>query len=417
MPQIPQDKSPDATFSLAKYGNEFILKKCRRYESDIFQTRLMFHKAICMRGKEAAEKFYDTNLFKREGVAPNMVKATLFGSGGIQGLDGNAHRRRKQMFMSLMSSDGIQDLVDLTEKQWNNFAHKWEEMKNVVLLHEVQMLICRAVCEWTGISLKDDEVKQRTDDLAALIEGPVSLGMRHWKARQARKKSERWIAELVRKVRTGKKDTPEGNALHTVSTHTDLQNNLLDEQTAAVELINILRPTIAVSRFITFAALAIHNYPESKSKLRKGDKKDEYLTWFVQEVRRFYPFFPFVAAKVRKDFEWNDYQFKRGTLVLLDLYGTNRHPELWENPEIFQPERFRDRDDNPFNFIPQGGGSYDSNHRCPGEWITIALMKSGVYYLVNSIEYDVPEQDLSVDLSRIPALPKSRFVINNVRQR
>ncbi|MBD3244078.1 MAG: hypothetical protein GF331_26030 [Chitinivibrionales bacterium] len=29
--------------------------------------------------------------------------------------------------------------------------------------------------------------------------------------------------------------------------------------------------------------------------------------------------------------------------------------------------------------------------------------------------YDIPEQDLSVSLSRIPAEPKSRFVIANVR--
>jgi hypothetical protein len=51
---------------------------------------------------------------------------------------------------------------------------------------------------------------------------------------------------------------------------------------------------------------------------------------FVQEVRRFYPFFPFVAAVVKKDFTWKGFEFKEGTLTFLDLYGTNHDPEVWE---------------------------------------------------------------------------------------
>src|SRR3546814_10555834 len=59
----------------------------------------------------------------------------------------------------------------------------------------------------------------------------------------------------------------------------------------------------------------------------------------------------------------------------LDLHGTNRDRRSWDAPEEFRPERFRRWDGSPFNFIPQGGGSHDLNHRCPGEWITIELMK------------------------------------------
>ena len=38
-------------------------------------------------------------------------------------------------------------------------------------------------------------------------------------------------------------------------------------------------------------------------------------------------------------------------------------------------------------------------------------MKSMLKVLVREIDYDVPEQDMSVDLSRLPALPKSGFLI------
>src|SRR3546814_3503026 len=78
-------------------------------------------------------------------------------------------------------------------------------------------------------------------------------------------------------------------------------------------------------------------------------------------------------ARTRHKFEWNGHRFPGGRQVMLDLYGTNRDPRTWDAPEEFRPERFRRWDGNPFNFIPQGGGNHDLNHRCPGEWITIEL--------------------------------------------
>jgi fatty-acid peroxygenase len=78
------------------------------------------------------------------------------------------------------------------------------------------------------------------------------------------------------------------------------------------------------------------------------------------------------------------------------------------------PERFRHWNESSFNFIPQGGGDYDTSHRCAGEWITIELMKTIVRLLTTGMRYDVPEQDLRIALSRMPAIPASGFLINNV---
>jgi fatty-acid peroxygenase len=43
-------------------------------------------------------------------------------------------------------------------------------------------------------------------------------------------------------------------------------------------------------------------------------------------------------------------------------------------------------------------------------------MKTAVQLLLESMTYQVPEQDLSVDLSRIPALPRSGFVMARPRR-
>lgn len=71
--------------------------------------------------------------------------------------------------------------------------------------------------------------------------------------------------------------------------------------------------------------------------------------------------------------------------------------------------------ESAFNFIPQGGGDHYQGHRCPGEWITLELLKAASCLLTRAMRYDVPEQDLRVDLSRMPAIPESGFVIRNVQ--
>lgn len=90
---------------------------------------------------------------------------------------------------------------------------------------------------------------------------------------------------------------------------------------AAIELINVLRPIVAISYFLVFSALALHEHPKYKEWLRSGNSREREM--FVQEVRRYYPFGPFLGALVKKDFVWNNCEFKKGTSVLLDLYGTN----------------------------------------------------------------------------------------------
>lgn len=103
--------------------------------------------------------------------------------------------------------------------------------------------------------------------------------------------------------------------------------------------------------------------------------------------------------------------------MLLDIYGTNHDRRIWQEPQAFQPERFRDWDGSAFTLIPQGGGEdHTTTHRCAGEWLTIALMERSVRLLTTAMCYEVPPQDLHISLSRMPAIPRSQFVIRNVRR-
>ncbi|USK62472.1 cytochrome P450 [Peribacillus asahii] len=412
--QIPHDKSLDNSLALMREGYLFIGNRVDRYQSDLFEARLLGQKVICMSGEEAAKVFYDPERFQKNGAVPKRVQKTLFGVGAIQTMDGEAHIRRKLLFMSLMTPPHQKRLAELAMEQWQASISKWEGAEKVVLFDEAKNILCRIACHWAGVPLEESEVKERADDFSAMVDAFGAVGPRHWKGRRARTRAEEWIRGIIEDVRTGKLKAEEGSALYSMAFHRELDGNQLDSQMAAVELINILRPIVAIATFITFTALALHEHPECKEKLHSDNSND--LEMFVQEVRRYYPFGPFLGARVRKDFIWNQCEFKEGMLVLLDVYGTNHDSRLWENPNEFQPERFKEWS-GLFDFIPQGGGNPTLGHRCPGEGITVEVMKASLDFLVNKIEFDVPDQDLSYSLVKMPTLPESGFVMSNIRRK
>ncbi|MBW3632197.1 MAG: cytochrome P450 [Chloroflexi bacterium] len=414
MPAIPSDPNPDSSLALLADGYTFMAKRRRRLGSDIFVTRLMLRKATCIVGDEAAEFFYGGDRFTRQGAMPPTTVRLLQDKGSVQQLDGLAHRHRKLMFMSFMTPGSIQKLVDAMVDQWNSRIPTWESMDEVVLHHEVQEVLCRAVCTWAGIPLSEQSAKKRTREFTTMVDGSGTVFPQTVWGLLLRARNLRWAEGVISKIRSGHPRVPAGSPAHVIAWHRDLDGELLDTKIAAIELVNLLRPTVAVDRFVTFAALALHEHPECREQIVGGD--GDALEHFVQEVRRYYPFFPFMGGRAMGEFSWRGHHLPRGSWVILDAYGTNHDPRIWDDPNLFRPERFRHWDGSAFNFIPQGGGDFATGHRCPGEWAAIELMKGAVRQLTTAMEYEVPLQDLSIDLSRMPAIPKSRFVIGNVRQ-
>lgn len=190
--QIPRDRALDSTLGLLADGYTFISKRCRSHGSDVFETRLMLQKVVCMQGEEAAEVFYAPERFTRKGAVPTPTLKLLQDRGSVQLLDGAAHRSRKRMFMSMMDARAIRRLADLSADVWDARLGTWAAMDKVVLLGEVQAILCRAVCEWAGLPLGEAEVGRRTREFAAMIDGAGAIGPRNWRGMVLRARSERW---------------------------------------------------------------------------------------------------------------------------------------------------------------------------------------------------------------------------------
>lgn len=404
---IPRDGAWDSTLALRREGYRFISRRCKRLRTELFETHLLCQPVVCMTGADAARLFYDPERFQRSGAAPARLRKTLFGEGGVQGLDGKAHLHRKAMFMSLMTPAAMVRLDTLAVAAWDRAIDTWAGQKPIVLRDGAAQVLCRAVCDWAGVPLAEDALPGFTHRLLQLIESPSRLGFAHWRGRRARRQLERYCAGLVQQLRDGQLDPGQGTALEVIAHHREAgDGRLLPAGVAAVELLNVLRPTVAIAHYVVMIALALHRFPLAGRGL-----DDEGRVRFVQEVRRYYPFFPAAMAVVAKTFLWRGYRFVRGRRVLLDLYGTNHDPRLWRDPERFYPDRLLDLEIDPYSMIPQGGGDHWQHHRCAGEWLTVNMMTLALRVLTQRMRYQVPVQDLTLRCNRMPALPASGFII------
>ncbi|MEU6990963.1 cytochrome P450 [Streptomyces sp. NPDC046465] len=399
----------DSTLALMTQGYTWLPDRRRRSRGKPVQSRLMGKKAVALHGPEAVRFFYDENHVERHGALPGPILDTLFGRGAVHTLDGREHRVRKALFMfPLKDRDGLKSLAEHLGAEWDLAHQRWAGRDQVVFFDEAGLLLTRAVCAWSGIALDDVETEEMARDLVAMVDGFASPGPRHLRARRARSRQEERLSQLVEKVREGSEEAPADSVLEAVATHRDAEGKPLDAHTAAVEVLNVLRPTVAVSWFLTFAGHALHRWPEHRKLLADGDAA--YARAFAHEVRRFYPFAPFVGGLAAADLLWDGQDIPVGTMVLLDLYGQNHDPELWPKPYTFDPGRFVGREPDRDELVPQGGGDPTTNHRCPGEDVTLTVLETLVPRLA-ALRYDVPDQDLSIPLRRIPTAPRSGFVM------
>lgn len=415
--EIPRDTTRgDATLSLLREGYAFIPQRMKRLDTNIFRTRLMLRDTLCLSGPAAAELFYGSGMLTRVGAMPQTVLRLLQDKESVQQLDGEEHRHRKAMFIRLLmqDDDGMTRLVALFRRHFIARLPEWEQRDSVELSTEIDNILAETALRWTGTPLATLDLAREGRTLAEMVQGAGRFGPRTWLALARRNRLEKRIRSIFKDIRDNRIAVAEGSPIDHVAQHRDRQGALLSPRAAAVELINILRPIVAIGRYIVFAAMALHEHDEWRRLLAAG--ADELLPDFAEEIRRISPFFPFVGAVAKEDLIFKGHRIPKGQWLLLDLYGTTHDETLFPEPHRFKPHRqlsWRDRNNA---FIPQGAGDIATTHRCPGERATVEILMEAIRILTRDISYAVAEQDLEVPLNRVPAGPKSGFVMTKVRR-
>lgn len=235
MQQVPHVPGFDSSLAFLGNGYRFISDHCRRFQSDIFQTRIMLRPVYCVTGAEAARMFYEPGRFTRVGAMPPTTLSLLQDHGSVLTLDDAEHARRKEMFMALMGPARLAELVELFESHWQRRLPHWQSKPQIRLQDELEEVLCASVCRWVGLNLSGRGAHLRTLELRAMIEGAGSVGPRNWNAQLVRQRTEHWARQQIREARA--KTDDDSSPLRIIARHTGPFGHIPDYRTAAVELL------------------------------------------------------------------------------------------------------------------------------------------------------------------------------------
>jgi fatty-acid peroxygenase len=361
---------------------------------DTYASRLTGRRAVVVRGPRGAELFYDESLMRRRGAIPFPLRGLLFGVGAVHGLDGDEHKKRKLLFLETLRPEAARALVERATSLLEARAARWTG--EVRLFDELVEVYGTAVIGWAGLPCSEDEAARWGRELSRIVAGFGGHPRAYPRAWVARRRCNAWARGHVQAVRDGRHVPPAGSALRLVA---DAE---LDDATAAVELLNILRPTVATAWLGAFAGLYLDEAPEWRERLRTETVGTHHVA-FAQEVRRSTPFVPVLAAKVTRPTSYDGVELRRGDRVVLDVWGSDQRPGTWRCPHDFTPERFAGHEPAPFDLLAQGGGP-PTGHRCPGEPVTVPLVAETARVLAGT-DHRVTSGG-AVDLATMPTLPQ-----------
>lgn len=139
--------------------------------------------------------------------------------------------------------------------------------------------------------------------------------------------------------------------------------------------------------------------PESRQQLMSLP----FLEAVVNEVLRLNPAFPVTAKIVERDMELGGYRVCRDAEVAIRNRSLQTHPNYWDRPESFDPQRHlnSDRKPVPYTFIPFGIG----RRKCPGSTLACTGIALTLCRIIQRFEVglpfegSVPQKRLSMTIS------------------
>lgn len=338
---------------------------------DFFELNLGFRKLLFAMHPDAVQQVNVSSGKKYDKVKSyDVVRKYLTGE-GLVASTGALWQRQRKLMAPFFTPKGIQsyagimlrDSVELADR-WDAFAASGEEVE---MSEEMMRVTASIILKSMFSSELDEETLEMKDCVEYMIKYATSQEQgfhlpdwaptkRNRKYTESRDKVHRYISKIIAHRKSISEDQwPD-----------DLLSKLMqarDEETGEPMSENLLRDesittffagheTTARTMSATWYALASN--PETLEKLQAeldrelGDRTPTledlyrlpYTLQVVKEVLRLYPAAPFYVRDAVVDDEIDGYPVPKGSAVMLSPYFTHRHPDFWENPLKFDPDRW-----------------------------------------------------------------------------
>ena len=309
---------------------------------------------------------------------------TSIAGDGLFSSTGGLHRRQRRIVQPAFHRSAIRTYVAQIEQRTTEMLDRWEGVERVELVEEMTLLTLDVVTDTIlgGDRLEDagamydrmavgvDRLERMLTPLGPLLTRLPTRSNRAFDAAIAelRASVEALIARRRDQGREGE------DALWALLAATDEEGAPLPDELIRDELITLVlagQETTAIALCWTLWLVAQH--PEADERLAEeaqevpsaeslGGDALERLPWArqcLEEGMRLYPPAWVVSRTAARDTSVGGWDVSRGGNVFTSPWVTHRDPEIWPEPERFDPERFSPdavEARHRFAYFPFGGG-------------------------------------------------------------
>jgi cytochrome P450 len=308
-------------------------------------------------------------------VQPNLSR--IFGPGSVFALDGTQHRGRRKLLAPPFHGQSIKNYEKVIEEETLRESANWPEGKEFRTLEPMNRItlnvILRTVFGADGAEL--DYLRKIMPPwaklgsrMATLPEPPYTLGRYSPWGRLAefRRNFDRSVFTLIDKANADPQldDRTDVLALLLRSRYED--GSSMSRQDISDELLTLLgagHETTASTLGWAFERLRRHPDVVAKLVTENDEGSSEYRQATILELQRNRTVIDFAGRNVAAPhFDLGDWRIPHGYTIVVGLADLHNNPELFPNPERFDPSRFVGNRPPAFAWVPFGGGT----RRCIG---------------------------------------------------
>jgi cytochrome P450 len=411
------------TLTLLKDGFAFVEAGARKH-GPIFKTRLFGRDTAVITGPEASALFIDATRVQRTGAMPPHIE-TLFAGRSLPLLDGEEHRDRKHFVMAGFSREALASYLPVMQKLVSEYLGKWSAGGEVRLLDEFKRLAIETIAV-TVLGLSRGPTLDAVLADYGIVGGgfsslPIPLpGTAYTRARKA---LARILAVYEASVREHQA-APRDDGLSRILAAKSESGRAISMEDVKRELHHVVVAGLIVWAWFVEAILELDKHPEARDRLAGEIRthcpdgpltletlgRMHELQMISMEIRRLSPVVFVFFGKARETFEFNGFTVPKGWAVLWGHRSSHIRPEIYTNPEEFDPSRFSpsraEHQRHEYAYVPNGAGP-PTGHKCAGyEFAPLFLQ---VFLVELSRAYDVTiqkPQNLGLDWSRVPPEPR-----------
>ena len=254
---------------------------------------------------------------------------------------------------------------------------------------------------FTGVSRDAPEIAMLTQAFIDFVSAfdflfPVELpGFKFHKGMRAKNQIDSFIRSMIADKRAG----TDRDILAHFCRERDEQGNYFSDRDIAENFVLLLfaaQDTTTASLVNTFYEIGKH--PEWQHRLREESQAlgKEQLEWedldklpsyglVFNEVQRLHSSVPLFPRRSIRPCELSGVEIPANTMLINAITYNHRMPEWWQQPDLFDPERFArgEHKQHPFLFHPFGGGA----HKCIGMHFAQFVYKSFLHQVL--MQYDI----------------------------